>query len=648
VAEAVARVPDSLFGGERIDDPSALAPAESEPRFHVALRLGNSLAIGLTALLLLTAVGLLAVRLLYNGQVLPSVYVEDVPVGGLSRDEAYALVDQRANSILNETFVFDYDGRQWTTTLAGLGLHVDVRGSVDAAYAVGRERQASDRLDSAIEVARGETVVPLNISFDESKIDAWVTGVTNQIDRRARDASIVVVDGEISVTKDVDGIVVDQRRLTAILQNSLAKLEPYRGPLPVTFSPASIRKSDLDDAVAQLNGALSEPLTIRYKKKSWALQPADLGQFVITTPRTDGPGYTVTLDDVALGQWLLQLAGPRINREPVDATVEWSERKKKVVAASKSSIGVKMLAGPLADEVTKSFLGDHHDVEIPVRGLKPEIDSDHLDKLGITTRISTGSSAFYGSDENRATNIWVGTGYLNGTLVRPGATFSFNDAIGDITAEAGYVEASVVDGERIGKDVGGGICQVSTTVFRAAFLGGFPIGEWWPHLYRLAFYEYDGWTPGLDASILQEGPRSDWGDFTFVNPTDSYLLIEAYVQDQTDVVKIYGPETGWTVTVSEPWEGRKILGDDEPDVETVDPELPEGTVTQTEYRQDGLEISYQRIVKDANGNVIDDWIAYSKFEARGDVWKVSTDMAGQSPATLNPHKVGSNSDDNEE
>jgi vancomycin resistance protein YoaR len=239
----------------------------------------------------------------------------------------------------------------------------------------------------------------------------------------------------------------------------------------------------------------------------------------------------------------------------------------------------------------------------------------------------------------------VGTGYLNGTVVAPGEDFSFNDAIGDITEEAGYVEAAVVDGERIGKDIGGGICQVSTTVFRAAFLAGFPIGEWWPHLYRIPFYEYDGWAPGLDASILQSGPRESWGDFTFNNSTGSYILIEAYVQDQTDTVAIYGPETGWNVDVSEPREGDPILGDDQPDVEIVDTELPPGTVEQTELRQDGLEISYERVVTDASGTVVDDWVAYSRFAARGDVWKVSSDMAGQSPATLNPHKPSTDDED---
>jgi hypothetical protein len=149
----------------------------------------------------------------------------------------------------------------------------------------------------------------------------------------------------------------------------------------------------------------------------------------------------------------------------------------------------------------------------------------------------------------------------------------------------------------------------------------------------------------MDASILQSGPRESWGDFTFTNSTNGFLLIEAYVEDQTDTVVIYGPETGWNVDISEGREGEPILGDDQPDVEIVDTDLPAGTIEQTELRQDGLEISYERIVTDADGNVVDNWVAYSRFAARGDVWKVSSDMAGQSPATLNPHKPSSDSKD---
>ncbi len=112
----------------------------------------------------------------------------------------------------------------------------------------------------------------------------------------------------------------------------------------------------------------------------------------------------------------------------------------------------------------------------------------------------------------------------------------------------GSSKSNVVDGERIGRDIGGGICQVSTTVFRAAFKAGLPITEWHPHRYRMSFYEQDDWPPGLDASILQpEGNPFGGGDFQFDNPSDSYLLIESYVDGPRVVIVLYGPELDYTV-----------------------------------------------------------------------------------------------------
>ena len=586
-----------------------------------------------TLALLVGTAGLFVMRTMYSGKVMPSVYVADVPVGGMTEAEALAAVEKRASTLLNSTIVFDYDGRQWTTTLADLGVQSDVSGSIDLAFAVGREEGAGDRIGTTIALARSDQVVPLKLAIDPRTVMSWTDGVTNDIGAKPRNARMVITeDAKIEVRDDVDGIIVDESRMMAIIQNSIESLTPYRGPLPISFKPADIHVADIQPELDALTKALSEPITIVYKQKEWTLQPADLVPFIVQDKRTDRPGYSFTLDDAALGQWMFEMIGDRINREPVNAQIAWDYEKNRLQAISDSSIGVKVLAGPLADNVITSFMSDHGNVEIPVRGIQPEIDDNNLDALGITTKLGVGTSSFYGSGDERRTNIHVGTAYLNGAIVRPGEEFSFNYAIGDITAEAGYVEAAVVDGERIGKDVGGGICQVSTTVFRAAFLAGFPITEWWPHLYRLDFYEQDGWTPGLDASILQEGPRETWGDFKFKNVTDGYLLIEAYVDGETDVVVLYGAETKWDVFVSEPWEGQKLLGEDQDDVEMVDPDLEPGTVKHTELRQDGLEISYQRVVKDNNGDVISDRIFYSRFEARGDVYKVSPDMVGESPA----------------
>lgn len=200
--------------------------------------------------------------------------------------------------------------------------------------------------------------------------------------------------------------------------------------------------------------------------------------------------------------------------------------------------------------MVESFWGNHTSITVPVTVLKPDIDSDNLDALGINARLAVGDSSYVGSNGGRATNIVVGSQLLNGALIPPHGTFSFNHAIGVIDVEKGYVEASVISGERIGRDVGGGICQVSTTVFRAALLAGLPdCRVVAAYLSARLLYRLDGWPPGYDASILQ--PNDDpfsGGDFRFENPTDSWMLVESYTEDQRVYVIIYGQELGYTVS----------------------------------------------------------------------------------------------------
>ena len=217
-------------------------------------------------------------------------------------------------------------------------------------------------------------------------------------------------------------------------------------------------------------------------------------------------------------------------------------------AVSASVDGYEIRPQEFASRITAAFFGDHEPVDVPVNVLAPSVDSDNLGDLGITTRLGRGDSSYAGSDYGRATNIGVGANLLNGTLIAPGATFSFNHSVGVISSDLGFVDARVIEAERIGVGVGGGICQVSTTVFRAALLAGLPISEWWPHAQRISFYERDGWGPGYDASILQpEYDPMSGGDLKFDNSTGSWLLLESFVDGSHVVVNIYGGETGWDV-----------------------------------------------------------------------------------------------------
>jgi vancomycin resistance protein YoaR len=336
----------------------------------------------------------------------------------------------------------------------------------------------------------------------------------------------------------------------------------------------------------------------------------------------------LSLDRDQLATWLEEKLGPEIETEPVDAEVGWDGDK--IVAVEPSVDGERLDAPKLAVEVEGHFFVDEGTIEAPVQHIEPMIDGANLDKLGITTLLGSGQSNYSGSSDGRSTNVAVGASLLNGTLIPPWGEYSFNGSIGSIDEDEGFVEAQVIDGEKIGKDIGGGICQVSTTVFRAAYLAGLPITEWWPHRFRIPFYEYDGWPPGLDASILQ--PSDDpatWADFKFENPSDHWMLVESWTDGVNVIVNIYGADLGYKVESTGPTWGAKtqIL----PPQEVVDSELDPGTVQQVQVAEIGEELSHYRVVRDRNGDVLWERIFYTKYYSRGDMWKVSPDMKGQAP-----------------
>jgi vancomycin resistance protein YoaR len=308
----------------------------------------------------------------------------------------------------------------------------------------------------------------------------------------------------------------------------------------------------------------------------------------------------------------------QVNREPIDARVAWSDEDG-LIALDPSETGITLKADAFAEAVGASFLNGHPRVQIPVLVTRPTIDDEHLDTLGIETRLGRGDSYYGGGSWQRDENIGVGVNLLNGTLVRPGETFSFNQAIGEITASKGYVEAPVVVAERVGKDIGGGICQVSTTMFRAALYAGMPITEWHPHTYRLRNYEEEGWGPGFDASILQYGSSPDeWADLKFENYTDGWLLVEAWASWPNVIVNIYGTDTGRRVEIGEQWQS------DNEDIEIPTADLPAGERRQTEWPMAGLEAGFTRVMYDKDGNEVAKREFYTNFKGRGNVYEVGT------------------------
>lgn len=252
-------------------------------------------------------------------------------------------------------------------------------------------------------------------------------------------------------------------------------------------------------------------------------------------------------------------------------------------------------------------------LELPVEKLVPKITTAESNRLGIKELLGEGESFFNDSIPTRIHNIALAASYLHGVVITPGETFSFSAKVGAITAETGYQQAYVIKEKKTILEDGGGVCQVSTTMFRAALNAGLPIVERHPHYYRVGFYEQGGYPPGLDAAVYPPSP-----DFKFLNDTPSYLLIQTEIDQSRKrlAFKIFGTADGRKIELQKP-----VIHSQTPPPEPTyidDPTLPAGVIKRTDQAHWGAKVSVKRRVIKADGTTKEDkefWSTYVPWPA---------------------------------
>ncbi len=246
-------------------------------------------------------------------------------------------------------------------------------------------------------------------------------------------------------------------------------------------------------------------------------------------------------------------------------------------------------------------------IRLPLDTIKPLFTTENVNTFGIKSLIGSGHSEFLGSAPERIHNVVLAAANLNGILIPPGSVFSFNDAVGDISKTTGFLQAYVIQNGRTVLGDGGGVCQVSTTLFRAALDAGLTILERHAHDYRVHYYEEGGYKPGLDATVFAPS-----FDLKFKNNTPAYILI----QTKTDInnlkltFDLYGTSDGRQALISD----HKIWGitAPPPDLYQDDPTLPKGTVKQVDFAAWGTKASFHYSVI-RNGVTLEDTDFLSDF-----------------------------------
>lgn len=542
----------------------------------------------------------------YVGRIFPGVSVAGVDLSGLTIEEASSLLLNEIDYSYSGRIAFQDGGTVWTASPAQLGYFLDVATTVQSAYAIGRTDRQSFALTSLFQPYNID--LPPTFTYDERIAYLYLQNLAAEIDTPTVEATlglngldVVLHSGQIGRRLDLKPSLSALPAQLQMLQDGLVILSVIETP-PVIF-----------DASAQAEIArqiLSQPLVIWDADSNpespveWVIEPESLAGMLSIERVTKEDGseeYQIGIRTADLVPFLKNLA-PGLSKTPENARFIFNDDTRQLDILQPSVTGRALLVQESAEEINRKLGEGKHRVKLVFDYVLPSVTSEMTaEELGITELVTSQTTYFYGSSASRAQNIKVAASRFHGYLVAPGETFSMAEVLGDVSLDTGFSEALIIFGDRTIKGVGGGVCQVSTTLFRTAFFGGYQIDERYSHAYRVYYYELaaNGTVntnlAGLDATVYVP-----LVDFKFTNDTPYWLLMETYFNGQSLAWKFYSTSDGRTVA----WDtsGLKNKVDPPKPLYEENSSLSKGEIKQVDWEVEGADVTITRTVY-RNGDV---------------------------------------------
>ena len=566
------------------------------------------------AILLLCVLAILVsgYQFLHRDQIHPGVStVMGVDLAGMTRQQAIQALAGRFAYADSATFTFRYGGQSWQYSAAQLGVSLDVEATVDAAYRVGREGSAFENLITQLETRLyGHPVVPI-VSFDQSVAERVLSEVAGvYVNRPVVDATLTIRDGQAIAAPAQAGRAVDMAATLSALRHEIIGLAT-RSEITLVVSEADPAIWDASAAAERVNLALSAPVEFYVApedgadKGPWVAQVNSLEQMLTVTLEQNPDGSAAYQISVSLDEPRAFLNGlaPSLAVRPANARFVFNDETKQLEVIQNSVTGRALDVEQTVAQFERAvFASDPAErrVRLVFQQTPPTIpDTATAAQLGITERVVQKTTYFYGSTAARRHNIQVASANFHGLVIPPGGTFSFNEWLGDVSAESGYEQGLIIVGNQTITGVGGGVCQVATTAFQTAFYGGYPILERVEHAYRVGYYE-EGEGPGMDATVY-----SPIVDFRFRNDTPYHLLIETYVNPGASTItwKFYSTSMNRRVVKEGPVVRNQTAPP--PPIYRANRALSPGQIQQVDYAVSGADVYVWRTVYEGDRVIVD-------------------------------------------
>jgi vancomycin resistance protein YoaR len=542
------------------------------------------------------------------------VRIDGVDVGGLEASDARQLLERRSAGLAGRPVVFTAAGKRFPISPTALGVEPNWKAAIDAAQRQGSGFGPLRGFKRLGVTFFGADVTPPTTVLDGS-LEYELGLIAKRVNRDPRDAQIVRRGTSIIVTPARPGYVLDRHAAARTVVDELASLDRPAGPvaLPLRTQQPHVRARVLARAAAQARVALSAPVQLVLGATRWVVPRYRLAQLIElpsggrTSLRIAGPGADT---------WLQQL-GKRVAKPAKDATFAVDGSHVSVVPAQP---GVQLDVLASTDAILKAALRPRARVaRLVVVEAPAKLTTAKAEAMNIHGVVST-YTTIYGGIANRIHNVELVSHLVDNTLIAPDATFSFNDTTGDRSAAKGFLEAPVIVNGEVTTGLGGGVCQVSTTVFNAAFEAGLKITDRTNHALYISHYPQ-----GRDATVNYPDV-----DLKFVNDTGHWLLLRTFVGPSSLTVGLYGTPTGRKVTSTT----TPLVTHGAPPVKkTIDPSLKPGEKIVDDPGVPAMSTSVTRDVYDKDGKLLyhDTW--YSSYRASPKLVRVGPKAPKKKPAT---------------
>ncbi len=557
-------------------------------------------------LLFLLAVSLIngLFQLIYAGRIFPGVSVAGVDLSGLTPDEAAVRLSQTLSYPYTGQVLFVDGERVWAATPVQLGMVFDLGATVQSAYRVGRDGGMFANLASILNASQAGLAVEPVVMIDERVAHAYLQQIALLINQPMIEADLHLEGTQVVYRPGQVGRVFNVDATMVFLTTRLRSFQ--EGEVTLVIEEQTPRVVDASAQAQTLQTILSQPLVLAIPDMQpgdpgpWTVEPGDLAAMLrverVPLEGTETMQYVIRLDRTAL-QPLIERIETEVDREAANARFIFNDDTRQLEPIQSAVIGRALDAEATMAAIEAGLLQGQHAIPLVLTYTPPEVTETATgESLGITERVSSRTTYFRGSSQARIHNIQTASAQFHGLLVRPGETFSMASVLGDISLEGGYAEALIIYNGQTIKGVGGGVCQVSTTLFRTAFFGGYPIVERHAHAYRVYYYEqtqygYDASLAGLDATVYVP-----LVDFKFTNDTPYWLLMEVWVNvpARSMTWNFYSTSDGRVVT----WETtgpRNLVPPPEP-LFIMNPELGPDEMRQVDWAAEGADVTVRRVV----------------------------------------------------